>query len=593
MALLRFVWERKRTSYFLMLLFIPFFVLSGVTEVYLPKAVLAELENKQSVSHFVMVLGSISLVLIVSLYIKDMIYVRLQNSNILLHKDLQMDYIRKLIFSEYKYLENHKFLSLRNQAKSIIYSIYSTSGNSSDYFGMFLTTITDLISEAVIIFIYFIILWQVSHILIIFILATVLIVGVMSFPEGKKIQIYEDKAGLAWRKAQYLTERIGDFSLAKDMRLYSMKKWLMSLLDKYIGERLHYKGCALRNECCWSIARMLVVRIQNIVVYGYLIYKTFDGSMVASDLVLYAGVVSTISHLVIDVASNIAKMHHVHLNFERVQDFLNYGEDMKLQGFLLHTEGVTLKAEHVSFKFPDSEEMILKDLNFSVKTGDKIAIVGLNGAGKTTLMKLICGLLEPTEGRILLNGRDMKEMTAEERYTWFSCAFQDISFLPLSVRENISMCTKEETDDMKVSECLKNAGMYDKVMQLPDGPDSLMEKDINEDAVDFSGGERQRLILARALYRDTSVLILDEPTAALDPIAENEMYQKYAEFAKDKISFFVSHRLSSTLFCDSVFLINDGRIEESGTHGELLIRNGLYAKMFSLQAHYYNNGEEF
>lgn len=178
-------------------------------------------------------------------------------------------------------------------------------------------------------------------------------------------------------------------------------------------------------------------------------------------------------------------------------------------------------------------------------------------------------------------------MTQQEIYAWFSCVFQDVHFLPLSVRENISMKPLNGKVDDRVWECLDKAGMSEVINELPGKDDTLMEKSLNDEATDFSGGQCQKLMLARALYRDSGVLILDEPTAALDAIAENDIYQKYAYFTQNKTSFFVSHRLSSTRFCDRIILIDGGKIAEEGTHKSLLEKNGIYAKMFSLQSRYY------
>ncbi len=302
---------------------------------------------------------------------------------------------------------------------------------------------------------------------------------------------------------------------------------------------------------------------------------------------------------------------------------MEYGEDTGKGEVPVQKDAPSIVLEHVGFSYPGTEKEVLKDIDLQVRPGEKVAIVGVNGAGKTTLMKLICGLLHPTSGRILINGVDMETMEAEERYVWFSCTFQDVQFLPLSIRENISqeirnadfvregisqkmgdgsqpnmMGSAEERDvenhlpeyhegDEKIWRCLELAGIRREIEELPDQLDTLLEKNINEDATDFSGGQRQKLILARALYRDAGALILDEPTAALDALAENEIYEKYAEFARGKTSFFVSHRLSSTQFCDRILLLDGGIIAEEGTHDELLAAGGIYGKMFAMQSEYY------
>lgn len=593
-VLLQYIWKKKKVVYILMLVFLPFFAISGILQVYLPKVVLAQLEQHTDVGHFILRLGVVSLLLLVSLFVKDIIRVRIEHYNIVLHRELQMEYIRKLLYAEYFHLEDKYFLKMRNRAKSILYSIYQAPGLSSDYLGMFLVTANDVIAQTVVILLYVILICRLSPVLAVFILTAVVLNMVVSLPAGKQNRKYKDKASEVWKKANYVTECAGDFTLAKDIRLYRMENWLVPMIEKYTDIRLHYNGLSLRNECLWAIIGRVIIRIQNLGVYAYLLYEVWKGRMVASDLVLYAGMVGTLSQILAGTSRNIMQLHQISINFGLVKRFFEYGEETPEKILPNRREQVKLSLEHVSYRFPDQKEDILHDLNLDIECGEKLAVVGLNGAGKTTLMKLICGLLLPTEGRILLNGQDMSKMSSDQRYAWFSCAFQDISFLPLSIRENISMCPKESTDDERVMQCLQMAGMAGRIAKAPDGLDSLMEKDINERAVDFSGGERQRLVLARALYRDASVLILDEPTAALDPLAENEMYQKYAEFAKGKTSFFVSHRLSSTSFCDRILLLDSGRIAEMGTHDELLKQGGLYAEMFALQSHYYSSetGEE-
>jgi ATP-binding cassette subfamily B protein len=248
--------------------------------------------------------------------------------------------------------------------------------------------------------------------------------------------------------------------------------------------------------------------------------------------------------------------------------------------------------EHVSFRYPDTENDIIRDLNLTVRPGEKLAIVGLNGAGKTTLVKLLCGLLDPTEGRVLLNGRDIRGFNRRKYYDLFSAVFQEFSVLDVTVAEEIAQTT-EDIDYDKVADCVEKAGLPAAIAQLPQGYETHVGREVYLDGVLFSGGQTQRLMLARALYKDGPILLLDEPTAALDPIAENDIYMKYSEMTHKKTSLFISHRLASTRFCDRIIFVSDGGIKEEGTHESLLQLGGAYADLFEVQSRYYREGKEF
>ena len=230
-------------------------------------------------------------------------------------------------------------------------------------------------------------------------------------------------------------------------------------------------------------------------------------------------------------------------------------------------------------------------MSFKVNRGENIAIVGENGAGKTTAVKLLCGLYYPTSGEILINGKSSHDFSSDSYFNLFSAVFQDYYFMPMTIAENI--CTASDYDRKKLFAAFDKAGISEKINSLPLKEKTYMIKDVYKDAADFSGGEKQKLLLAKAIYKNAPVLILDEPTAALDPIAENELYLKYNEMTIGKISFFISHRLSSTRFCDRILLVKDGKIAESGTHDELMALKGLYYRMYQVQSYYYkeNGGE--
>ena len=247
--------------------------------------------------------------------------------------------------------------------------------------------------------------------------------------------------------------------------------------------------------------------------------------------------------------------------------------------------------DHVSYRYPGAEKDTISNLTFTLHPGEKVAIVGLNGAGKTTLVKLLCGFLDPTQGSVRLNGVDIRTYNRREYYHLFSAVFQEFSVLDTNVAVNVAQRV-DGIDRARVAECLEKAGLTQAVEALPKGMDTPVTRNVFEDGVELSGGQMQRLMLARALYRDAPVVVLDEPTAALDPLAEHDIYMKYNAMTQGKSSLFISHRLASTRFCDRILYLEHGRIAEEGTHQSLLDLGGGYSKLFEVQSRYYQKGGE-
>lgn len=608
---LKYVWKEKRQLYFFGVLFFPAFILANYLQVYLPKMVVQELEEQRTISYLAVTTLGLVLCLMLCTWVRVTINSKLEYGNRMLAQSMQNEFTKKLLLIDYKYLEDKNFLSIRNMTRESLFGGSIGEAQERAKLMNFMTELLSLIAAIGNVLLYIFYLCRLSPWLII-ILLEVPLLTVFNMTTVRRAQAETaDQAADAWQKIDYVTRKTEDFSMAKDIRLYGMDQWLSAQAQKYCRERLSYKGRELRLRGSGDILGILAYGLYYGSFFACILYRFWQGSLEASDVVFYAGMGPALYQMLdFSISSGVIRLSGICAEFDRFQEYMSYGEDTGMVDAAVQKEAPTITLEHVSFAYPDAGEKVLEDLNLTIPSGEKVAIVGVNGAGKTTLMKLICGLLHPTSGRILLNGKDMEQMEAEERYAWFSCVFQDIQFLPLSIRENVTMETSLDASadapmdsakdvaavsagkskDDKIWRCLEQADMKAEVERLPKKLDTLLEKTLHEDAVDFSGGQRQKLILARALYRNAGTLILDEPTAALDALAENDIYEKYAGFAKDKTSFFVSHRLSSTRFCDRILLLDGGSVAEEGTHEELLAAGGLYAGMFALQSKYYKGG---
>ena len=380
-------------------------------------------------------------------------------------------------------------------------------------------------------------------------------------------------------KFDYFYKLCKDGTAAKDIQLYNMGDYFIRALAASLC-RIEKIYARYTHTCvAFNGINALLSAVRQAIAYIYLAYLTGKGALSVSDFIFYFGIITGFSNWVL------------HLGFAVNQIEMCCKECQAYREYIAFAERLTSKSvdrvvfEHVSFQYPSADAPTLKHIDLTFKNGEKIAIVGENGAGKTTFIKLLCGLYAPTGGRILLNGKDTATIAKNSYFDLFSAIFQDYYFLPMTIQQNITASL--DYDREKFDLALQKAEMYDKVYALPKGADTLMDRNVYKDAVDFSGGEKQKLLLAKAMYKDAPILILDEPTAALDPIAENQLYLKYSELTDGKLSFFISHRLSSTRFCDRILFMSGGQITEMGTHEELMAKKGAYYKMFQVQSYYY------
>lgn len=395
------------------------------------------------------------------------------------------------------------------------------------------------------------------------------------------------------RKFNYVTRISNDFENAKEVRLYDMSPWINEISDDCLKTHRHlHSRIQWRAFITGSINNFLNL-LRDAFAYIYLIIMFSKNAITVGDFTMYFSAITSLSGTLTGLSEKITELTKYDLKIkdirktEKMPSSRNRGK-----GISAPKENIEIEFRNVSFRYPNAENDTIKNISFKIKAGEKLALVGVNGAGKTTIVKLLCGLYLPTEGEILLNSHPINDYNIYEYYSLFSAVFQDISLMPYSIAENIAATTeKDEIDFEKVKNSIEIAGLKERVDALPLGVDTPFNKNVNEGAVDFSGGEKQKLALARAIYLDRPMLILDEPTAALDPIAENEMYMKFNEISRGQTAMFISHRLASTRFCDRIIHLENGEIIENGTHDELIAANGKYAMMYGLQSKYYSDSE--
>ena len=456
------------------------------------------------------------------------------------------------------------------------------------------TTLAELLTNVICFVIYLLLLAQVGP----WVAALCIALSAAGYFAGEHIRAWryrhrEEEAALM-HKSDYVIYRSQDMKLAKDIRIFGIGPWLTELYEKYTRLMQDFYVKAYRQDMWADLLDVALAFLRNGAAYGLLIAMALRGELTAAEFVLYFTAASGFAGWVTGIFSNLGTLHQQSLELSAMREFLKIPEPFRFED----GKPLPVKPDHlyqlelrdVSFRYPGADRDTLSHVNLTIHPGEKLAMVGRNGAGKTTLIKLLCGLYDPTDGQVLLDGQDIRQYNRRDYYKHFSAVFQQFSLLAATMAENVAQAEAADVDLPRMWDCLERAGIADKIRELPQKENTHLGREVYLDGIDLSGGQMQRLMLARALYKDAPVVVLDEPTAALDPIAESDLYQKYSDLTGNRTSVYISHRLASTRFCDRILLIENGGIAEEGTHEELLAAGGRYAYLFDIQSKYYKEG---
>ncbi|MDE6319501.1 MAG: ABC transporter ATP-binding protein/permease, partial [Lachnospiraceae bacterium] len=368
------------------------------------------------------------------------------------------------------------------------------------------------------------------------------------------------------RAVSYINRHAMERSDGKDIRIYQMQDWFLEKYDDAILGMERIYGKIHTQYFLRRFKELGFGFVAELLSYGYLAYLMSERRISVSEFVFSVGVVRTFLANFSRLIYMIQNLNNIHAFLTYIRKLLDLPEKEEKEVFPTdRTKGAEITFQNVSFRYPDADTEVLSHINITIHSNEKLALIGLNGAGKTTFVKLLCGFYKPTEGEIFVNGIPQSEYDRDEYMSLISALFQDSMLFPVTVDENLTGSAPMQTDSERLAYVLKLSGFDKRYESLSQGGETKLVREANENATDLSGGEKQKLLFARALYKRAPIMILDEPTAALDPIAENELYLRYGEAAKNRTVVFISHRLSSTRFCDRIALLEGARILEEGT----------------------------
>ena len=568
-------WDKKSLKFFF--LWVPALVLQPLVTAYIPKAMIDAIDNGVTVGNMTVIVALLSLLLTLTIWLDPFMKELVRGGARIVRMRYAVAAFRKTLTTDYVNIESFEGREKQKRAEAFYNARFSSGADFVEQCAHFLVCVIGVIASSVL-------LYKVNYFMILLILLTcVCEFFLLKFLKTKQSETTDNYSKLSG-KFEYFYKLSKNAEASKDIKLYGFSDYLIKAAADFIYQIERINAKYTKQSAAISGVRALLNLVRELVAYAYLTYLVLKNRLSVSDFIFCFGIITGFSNWIMNLVFSFMEISRCCTDCALYREFVeeSVSESKPEVDF---GEVRSIEFSNVFFTYPASDTETIRNMSFKVNKGENIAIVGENGAGKTTAIKLLCGLYYPSKGDILINGRSSREFSSDSYFDLFSAVFQDYCFMPMTIAENIT--AEQAYDKERLFAAFDKAGITDKINSLSEKENTLMVKDVYKNAADFSGGEKQKLLLAKAVYKNAPVLILDEPTAALDPISENELYLKYNELTEDKISFFISHRLSSTRFCDRILFIKDGAVAESGTHEELMAKKGSYYRMYQTQSMYY------
>lgn len=568
-------WDKKSLKFFF--LWVPALVLQPLVTAYIPKAMIDAIDNGVTVGNMTVIVALLSLLLTLTIWLDPFMKELVRGGARIVRMRYAVAAFRKTLTTDYVNIESFEGREKQKRAEAFYNARFSSGADFVEQCAHFLVCVIGVIASSVL-------LYKVNYFMILLILLTcVCEFFLLKFLKTKQSETTDNYSKLSG-KFEYFYKLSKNAEASKDIKLYGFSDYLIKAAADFIYQIERINAKYTKQSAAISGVRALLNLVRELVAYAYLTYLVLKNRLSVSDFIFCFGIITGFSNWIMNLVFSFMEISRCCTDCALYREFVEESAS-ESKPEVDFGEVRSIEFRGVSFTYPASDTETIRNMSFKVNKGENIAIVGENGAGKTTAIKLLCGLYYPSKGDILINGRSSREFSSDSYFDLFSAVFQDYCFMPMTIAENIT--AEQAYDKERLFAAFDKAGITDKINSLSEKENTLMVKDVYKNAADFSGGEKQKLLLAKAVYKNAPVLILDEPTAALDPISENELYLKYNELTEDKISFFISHRLSSTRFCDRILFIKDGAVAESGTHEELMAKKGAYYRMYQTQSMYY------